>query len=79
MEGGTAPEEMKKEIPMYTKKIAHRTAVAIITANTESGPFSTRLYVNNGETATLQIKNAKTVMGAERQAAEMLGRHFAGR
>jgi hypothetical protein len=36
--------------------------------------FRSRLYVNNGETATLMVKTAKTLKGAEKQANEMLSK-----
>jgi len=48
-----------------------RTRCAIISANDESGPFTTRLYVDKGNTATLTVKKAKTLKGAQRQAAKM--------
>lgn len=46
----------------------------IISANTPEGPFSSRLYVNGGETATLVSAKAKTLAGARRQAWRMLAR-----
>ena len=49
-----------------------RTRCAIISANDEAGPFTTRLYVDKGETATLTVKKAKTFTGARRQASAML-------
>lgn len=58
-------------------EIKRGSRIAVISANDEQGPFSTRLYVNcqNGLTdasATLICKKAKTLKGAHKQAAEML-------
>lgn len=56
----------------FFKEIRVGSRVAIISANQSDGPFSTRLYVNNGETATLIYRKAKTLAGAEKQAREMV-------
>ena len=55
------------------KSIWNGSKVAIISANTSKGPFSTRLYVNYGDTATLNYRKAKTLKGAEKQARKMVG------
>lgn len=39
----------------------------------QDGRFSARLYVNNGETATLQSWKGKTEAGARKWAARILG------
>jgi hypothetical protein len=68
---------------MYQENVERGSRVAVISANTEQGPFSTRLYVNCqmavqggpvllSGTATLTVKQAKTLKGAHKQAAEML-------
>ena len=45
----------------------------------QGGSYTSRLYVNNGDTATLNVRRAKTLKGAEKQAQDMLARHRAGR
>lgn len=45
---------------------------AVISANQADGPYWIRLYVNNGETATLLYKKAKTIAGARKIANKML-------
>lgn len=57
---------------MYSKQITSGTRVVIISANSIAGPFTSRLYVNSGETATLQSRKAKTLAGAEKQARALL-------
>lgn len=57
---------------MVETRIARGSRVVIITANTDAGPFSVRLYVNGGETATLQTGKAKTKAGAEKIAHRLL-------
>lgn len=44
----------------------------IISANSETGPFTSRLYVGHGEIATSIVKTAKTLTGAHKQARRML-------
>lgn len=39
------------------------------------GRYTSRLYVNNGETATLNVKKATTLNGAIKQAEKMLRQH----
>ncbi len=46
--------------------------LAIITANDACGPFTTRLYVNHGQTATTMVRKATTLKGARKQAAGLL-------
>jgi len=55
----------------FQEKITKGSKVAIISANDSEGAFSIRLYVNHGETATLQVRKAKTIKGA-RKAADKL-------
>jgi hypothetical protein len=57
---------------MTLETITKGTRQVIITSNDGTGPFWTRLYVNNGETATLLHKSAQTLKGARKQAAKML-------
>lgn len=57
---------------MFQQTIKNGSREVIISANTEAGPFSIRLYVNNGETATLVSAKAKTLAGATKQARKML-------
>lgn len=59
---------------MFSKTIQKGSRQVVISANTPQGPFSSRLYVNNGETATLTCAKAKTLKGAEKQAERMLAR-----
>jgi hypothetical protein len=59
---------------MFQKSIRSGSREVIISANTPAGPFSSRLYVNNGETATLVTAKAKSLKGAEKQAQKMLAR-----
>lgn len=44
----------------------------VITANDEQGPFTSRLYVNNGATATLLNRKSRSLEAAKRQAKKML-------
>lgn len=66
---------------MYQEQISEQQAVVIISANSESGPFTSRLYVDYGELSTTVTANAKTLKGARKQAQRMLdkkfGRHYA--
>jgi hypothetical protein len=48
---------------------------AVISANTESGPFSIRLYFDYGKSAGYQSKTAKTIAGARKIAKRMLAAH----
>jgi hypothetical protein len=57
---------------MFQTSIKKGSREVIISANTDAGPFSSRLYVNNGETATLVAAKAKTLKGARKQAEKML-------
>lgn len=59
---------------MFQKSIKQGSREVVISANTGAGPFSSRLYVNHGETATLETAKAKTLKGAEKQAERMLAR-----
>lgn len=56
----------------FQKNVKQGSKVAIISANTSAGPFTIRLYVNNGETATLQIKKAKSLKNAEKIAGYLV-------
>lgn len=68
---------------MFQENVERGSRIAVISANTPEGPFSTRLYVNAqmsvqgspvllSATATLTCKSAKTLKGARKQAAAML-------
>lgn len=61
---------------MYSKKISKNQLTVIISANDKAGPFTSRLYVNYGETATTTVRKAKTLKGAEKQAQQMINRFF---
>lgn len=61
----TKGNEMQKTIEQGSRQVK-------ISANTDEGPFTSRLYVDNGEMATTVVKNAKTLKGAEKQAQDML-------
>lgn len=58
---------------MYTQKIYFGSKMALISANSYRGPFTTRLYVNLGETPTTNVRKARTQEGAKKQAFRMLG------
>lgn len=58
----------------FQKNITSGTRVVRVTANDASGPFNARLFVNGGEDATWTVRKAKTLAGAEKQAAKMLAR-----
>ncbi len=45
----------------------------ITTTNDGNAPFWSRLYVNHGETATLTNATHKTLAGAQKWAAKVLG------
>lgn len=45
----------------------------VVVVTDQDGQFSARLYVNGGETATLQAWKGKSEAGARRWAARMLG------
>lgn len=50
---------------MLTQVTAQQgTRIVITSANTEAGPFDSRLYVNRGATATLVAATHKTLKGA---------------
>jgi len=56
---------------MIQVEVWNGSRLAIITANDEEGPYSTRIYVNHGQTATTQSAKAKTLKGAKKQAARL--------
>lgn len=56
----------------FQKNITKGSKVAIISANDQVGPFSIRLYVNQGDTATEMVRKAKTLKGAEKAAEKLL-------
>lgn len=59
----------------FQKNISKGTKVAIISANETSGPFSVRLYLNNGETASsFKAKKATTLKGAMKAAETLLNK-----
>lgn len=55
---------------MKMHKIQNGTRVVIATE--DMGRFSSRLYVNNGETATLICAKHKTMAGVQRWAAKVM-------
>lgn len=55
---------------MKTHKIQNGSRLAIVTE--DMGRFSSRLYVNNGETATLICAKHKTMDGVQRWASKVL-------
>jgi hypothetical protein len=65
---------------MFQKSIRSGSREVIISANTPDGPFSSRLYVNcnsrdaSSEPSMGPAAKAKTLKGAEKQAAKMLER-----
>lgn len=56
---------------MKTTRISKGSRVVLV--NEFDGRFEARLYVNNGESATLQSWKGKTIKGAEKWAASVLG------
>ena len=61
---------------MFQREINKGGAQVMISANDAQGPFTSRLYVNYGETATATARKAKTLKGAERQAKKMIAEHL---
>lgn len=57
----------------FQEEIKSGSRVAIVSANTPEGPYTIRLYVNDGETATTNVKKATTLGGARGMAKEMVG------
>jgi len=57
---------------MQTLKIANGSRQVIATRNDESSKWNARLYVNGGETATLQCGKFKTVKGLTNWANKVL-------
>jgi hypothetical protein len=53
---------------MFHQTISQGTRKVHITANSAAGPFSSRLYVNRGEIATLTAAKHKGLQGALRWA-----------
>jgi len=56
----------------FQEDVKSGSRVAVISANESTGPFSIRLYVDNGNVATLTVKKAKTIAGARKIAQQML-------
>lgn len=56
----------------FEERIVKGSRVAVISANESSGPFTTRVFVDNGNVATLTVKKAKTIERARKQARQML-------
>ena len=56
----------------FQKNVAKGSRVVRITANDINGPFTSRLFVNGGESATLVVEKTKSLATAEKQAARML-------
>jgi hypothetical protein len=59
---------------MNTFTISSDNGQHIVKINEDGGRFSSRLYVNRGETATLTTAKATTKAGAVKQAERMLAR-----
>lgn len=57
---------------MFQEKVVNGSKVAIIHANEPEGPFTINLYVNYGETITLQARKAKTINGARKAAQKLV-------
>lgn len=57
---------------MFQETISKGSREVVISANSDAGPFTTRLYVDFGNVATLVTRKAKTLKGARRQAEDML-------
>lgn len=68
----------KRRRNYFEERIGEGSRVSVITANEASGPFSIRLYVNKGETATTATGKAKTLAGARKIAQKLLDRHIRG-
>lgn len=49
-----------------------RSGSYVVKITGEAGRFTSRLYVNHGETATLVVRKATTMAGALKQAVKML-------
>lgn len=59
----------------FQKNVTKGTKVAIISANETEGPFSVRLYINNGETpSSFKAKKATTLKGALKAADALLSK-----
>ena len=66
--------------PQWEPAVSPTGSVKVITwANTAKGPFSSRLYVNYGETAGFANATHKTMAGAKGWAKKTLGEHMRGR
>ena len=48
----------------------------VITANTDAGPFRSRLYVNHGLTPTIERAEHKTLTGATAWARRILAKEI---
>lgn len=59
---------------MQFKEIAKGTRKVVATRNDDNSEWQSRLYVNNGETATLTNAKHKTLKGVEKWAAKVLAR-----
>jgi hypothetical protein len=54
-------------------EVRSRDGKRVVRVSSQGRAFSSRLYVNGGETATLVTAKAQTEAGARKQAAKMLG------
>ena len=57
---------------MFQETIANGSREVVISANDLEGPFTSRLYLNNGTTAGSTVKKAATLKGARKQANKIL-------
>ena len=58
---------------MKTYEMAQGSRIVVINEDREHAlPFSARLYLNNGETASTQVWKGKTKAGAEKWARRVL-------
>lgn len=57
----------------FQKNVKRGTKVAIISANEADGPYTVRLYLNNGETpSSRKPRKVKTLKGAMKAAETLL-------
>lgn len=69
----TQPTAGNKERQMQTIKIINGTRQVIASRNDESSKWSSRVYVNGGETATLVTAKHSTDKGVRAWAAKQIG------
>ena len=62
---------------MITHTVTNPTGKLVVRITEQGSRFTSRLYVNHGETATLLVKKATTLAGALRQADKLMACHVA--